>query len=319
MRIAFMGTPPFAARALEALIGAGHEIAAVYSQPPRPAGRGHKLVRSAVHLLAEAHGIPVRTPERLKAPEEHAAFAALDLDLAVVAAYGLILPRAILDAPRRGCLNIHGSLLPRWRGAAPVQRAILAGDTETGITIMRMDAGLDTGPMLLKRAVPIGRWTTATGLMDELAEIGAALIVEALALLERDALPETPQPEDGVTYAAKLDRAEGLIDWAEPAAALDRKVRALNPWPGTVFILRGERIKLLEASVLSRQGEPGEVLEPAPDGSPVIACGEGALKLIQVQRPSRSAQDGASFLRGCALTPGTSLIDAHALETDDRA
>jgi methionyl-tRNA formyltransferase len=319
MRIAFMGTPPFAARALEALIAAGHEIAAVYSQPPRPAGRGNKLVKSAVITLAEAHGIEVRTPERLKSPEEHAAFAALGLDVAVVAAYGLILPRAILDAPIHGCLNIHGSLLPRWRGAAPVQRAILAGDSETGITIMRMDSGLDTGPMLLKRAVSIGRWTTAAGLMDDLAALGAAMIVEALSLLERGELTETPQPAEGVTYAAKLDRSEGLIDWAEPAASLDRKVRALNPWPGTIFTARGERIKLLEASIQFRGGEPGTVLEPAADGCPIIACGEGALKLVQVQRPSRSPQDGASFLRGFALHPGINLLNDHALETDHRA
>jgi methionyl-tRNA formyltransferase len=318
MRIAFMGTPPFAARALEALIAAGHEIAAVYSQPPRPAGRGNKLVKSAVITLAEAHGIEVRTPERLKSPEEHARFAALGLDVAVVAAYGLILPRAILDAPIHGCINIHGSLLPRWRGAAPVQRAILAGDSETGITIMRMDAGLDTGPMLLRRAVSIGRWTTAAGLMDELAELGAAMIVETLSLLERGELTETPQPAAGVTYAAKLDRSEGLIDWTEPAAILDCKVRALNPWPGTIFTARGERIKLLEASIQFRRGEPGTVLDPAPDGCPVIACGEGALKLIQVQRPSRSPQDGASFLRGFALHPGINLLNDHALETDDR-
>src|SRR6201996_8115839 len=196
MRLAFMGTPPFAAKALEALIAAGHEIAAVYSQPPRPAGRGHKLVPSAVHMLADSHGIPVRTPAKLRAVvEEHEAFAALELDLAVVAAYGLILPQPILDAPRLGCLNIHGSLLPRWRGAAPVQRAILAGDKETGITIMRMDAGLDTGPMLLKGAVPIGRWTTAEQLFDQLADLGAELIVGALARLDKGNLPDMPQPE----------------------------------------------------------------------------------------------------------------------------
>jgi methionyl-tRNA formyltransferase len=309
MRVAFMGTPPFAARALEALIAAGHEIAAVYTQPPRPAGRGHKLIKSAVHTLADSHGLEVRTPERLKSADVQAAFAALGLDVAVVAAYGLILPKAILDAPTHGCINIHGSLLPRWRGAAPVQRAILAGDSETGITIMRMDAGLDTGPMLLKRAVSIGGRTTAAGLMGDLAALGAPMIVEALRLLELGELTETPQPAGGVTYASKLDRAEGLIDWAEPAAILDRKARALNPWPGTVFTARGERIKLLEASIQFARGEPGTVLDPAADGSPVVACGEGALRLVQVQRPSRAAQDGASFLRGFALAPGTNLLD----------
>ncbi|HEX4506503.1 MAG TPA: methionyl-tRNA formyltransferase [Alphaproteobacteria bacterium] len=308
MRLAFMGTPPFAAKALEALIRAGHEIAAVYSQPPRPAGRGHKLVPSAVHQLAEQHGIPVRTPPRLRtAVEEHEAFAALKLDLAVVAAYGLILPQPILDAPRLGCLNIHGSLLPRWRGAAPVQRAILAGDKETGITIMRMDAGLDTGPMLLKGAVPIGRWTTSVQLFDQLADLGAELIVEAIARLEKGDLPDIPQPEDGVTYAAKLDRADGVIDWNLPAADLDRRVRALNPWPGTSFEFRGERIKLLEATVATGEGQPGTILSLSEDGSPVVACNPGALKLATVQRPNRGPQDAASFLRALELEAGSRL------------
>ena len=319
MRLAFFGSPEFAVPALRALHDAGHDIACVYSQPPRPAGRGHKLVKSAVQTLAEAHGIAVRTPARLRPPEEHERFAALDLDVAVVAAYGLILPQAILDAPRHGCINIHGSLLPRWRGAAPIHRAILAGDSETGITIMHMDAGLDTGPMLLKRAVPIGRWTTAASLTEELADVGADLIVAALGLLEQGALPETPQPAEGMTYAAKLDRSEGAIDWRLPAAELDRKVRALNPWPGTIFTVRGERIKLLEVQIRSDAGEPGQVLDPAADGSPVVACGAGALKLIQLQRPSRSPQDGASFLRGFPLPRGTVIeSDGDALETDHR-
>ena len=308
MRLAFMGTPPFAAKALEALIAAGHEIAAVYSQPPRPAGRGHKLVPSAVHTLADKHGIPVRTPARLRtAVEEHEAFAALKLDLAVVAAYGLILPQAILDAPRLGCLNIHGSLLPRWRGAAPVQRAILAGDKETGITIMRMDAGLDTGPMLLKGAVPIGRWTTATDLFEQLADLGAELIVKAIARLKKGDLPDIPQPEEGVTYAAKLDRAEGQIDWSRPAADLDRKVRALNPWPGTTFMLRDERIKLLEATIAVGEGPAGTILYLTDDGSPVIACTPGALKLVTLQRPNRGPQVSASLMRLFDLAPGTVL------------
>jgi len=308
MRLALMGTPPFAAKALEALIEAGHEIAAVYSQPPRPAGRGHKLVPSAVHQLADKHGIPVRTPPRLRTVvEEHEAFAALKLDLAVVAAYGLILPQPILDAPRLGCLNIHGSLLPRWRGAAPVQRAILAGDKETGITIMRMDAGLDTGPMLLKGTVPIGRWTTAVQLFDQLADLGADLIVEAVARLETGDLPDIPQPEDGMTYAAKLDRADGVIDWMLPAIDLDRRVRALNPWPGTWFEFRGERVKLLEASIAVGEGQPGTILWLSEDGSPVVACNPGALKLATVQRPNRGPQDAASFLRALELGPGAAL------------
>jgi methionyl-tRNA formyltransferase len=308
MRLAFMGTPPFAAKALEALIAAGHEIATVYSQPPRPAGRGHKLVPSAVHMLAEKHGIPVRTPAKLRTVvEEHEAFAALKLDLAVVAAYGLILPQAILDAPRLGCLNIHGSLLPRWRGAAPVQRAILAGDKETGITIMRMDAGLDTGPMLLKGTVPIGRWTTATDLFEQLADLGAELIVKAIARLKKGDLPDIPQPEEGVTYAAKLDRAEGQIDWSLPAAELDRKVRALNPWPGTTFMLHGERIKLLEATIAVGEGPAGVLLYLTDDGSPVVACNPGALKLVTLQRPNRGPQDSASLMRLFDLVPGAAL------------
>ena len=320
MRIAFMGTPPFAAEALKALVAAGHEVTVVYSQPPRPAGRGHKLVKSAVQQLAEVHGIEVRTPERLKPPEQQAAFAALNLDIAFVAAYGLILPKPILDAPRNGCINIHASLLPRWRGAAPIHRAILAGDSETGITIMRMDAGLDTGPMLMRQAVPITARATAVTLHDELAQLGAAMIVEALSRLERGELEETPQPEAGVTYAAKLDRAEGLIDWREPATQIDRKVRALNPWPGTTFTLQRERIKLLETAVrTSRPVPPGTVLDPSPGGSPIVSCGEGALKLVRLQRPGRTPQDGAAFLRGFPVPPGTLLgQDDHTLEIDDR-
>jgi methionyl-tRNA formyltransferase len=307
MRLAFMGTPPFAAEALKALLAAGHDIPAVYTQPPRPAGRGHRLVSSAVQVLAESHGIAVRTPVSLRTPEEYERFAALGLDVAVVAAYGLILPRAILDAPKHGCFNIHASLLPRWRGAAPIQRAILAGDKETGVTIMRMDVGLDTGPMVLTRAVPIGRWTTANDLLAALTDVGADLIVEALDKLRRGALVETPQPEEGVTYAAKLDRLEGTIDWRLPAGDLDRRVRALNPWPGTVFTLRDERIKVLEATLRDDGGLPGAILPPAEDGCPVVACGEGALKLVALQRPGRTAQDGATFLRGFPLTPGELL------------
>ncbi len=303
-----MGTPPFAATALSALIAAGYDIAAVYSQPPRPAGRGHRLVASAVHSLAETHGIEVRTPVSLRPAEEQDRFKALSLDAAVVAAYGLILPQDFLDAPKRGCLNIHGSLLPRWRGAAPIQRAILAGDSETGVTIMRMEAGLDTGPILLKRAVPIGRWTTAANLTQELADVGAGVMVSALKLLELGTLGATTQPEEGVTYAAKLDRSEGLIDWTLPAADLDRRVRALNPWPGTVFTVRGERIKLLEATIRPERGAPGTIVGYAPDdGSPIVACGEGALKLTLLQRPGKTAQDGASFLRGFPLPPGALL------------
>ena len=320
-RLVFMGTPPFAAHALEALIAAGHEIAAVYTQPPRPAGRGQKSVPSAVQALAQARGIEVRHPATLRDPMEQESFAQLNADLAIVAAYGLILPKPILAAPHLGCINIHASLLPRWRGAAPIQRAILAGDAVTGVTIMRMDAGLDTGPLLLKRTVPIGRWTTTTSLTDELADLGAELIVEALDLLAQNALDETPQPERGVTYATKLDRSEGQIDWRSSAITLDRRVRALNPWPGAVFTVRGERIKLLAATISDDDGVPGMLLAPGkPDGCPIVACGVGALKLTELQRPGRTPQDGAAFLRGFELAPGSMLgaDDVHALETHDR-
>ncbi|HLG90506.1 MAG TPA: methionyl-tRNA formyltransferase [Alphaproteobacteria bacterium] len=320
LRLAFMGTPPFAARALAALVEAGYDIRAVYTQPPRPAGRGHKTVPSAVHQLAQQHGFEVRHPASLRPPETQAEFAALDLDVAVVAAYGLILPKPILAAPKLGCFNIHASLLPRWRGAAPIQRAILAGDAETGVTIMRMEAGLDTGPMLVKRAVPIGRWTTAASLTDELADLGAQMIVEALAMIAAGTAIETPQPEEGITYAAKLDRTEGLIDWSLAAAELDRKVRALNPWPGAYFMIGPERIKLLEAAVHDARGPAGTLLAPAKDGAPVVACGEGALQLVQLQRPGRTRQDGAAFLRGFELKSGSRLeiLHADALEAHDR-
>ena len=317
-RIGFMGTPPFAAEALAALIAAGHEIPVVYTQPPRPSGRGHKTTQSAVHDLAERQGIEVRCPASLRSVEERARFAALRLDLAVVAAYGLILPPEFLHGTRLGCFNIHASLLPRWRGAAPIQRAILAGDAVTGVTIMRMDKGLDTGPTLMRQTVPIAGTTTGAALTGTLARLGADLMVETLDLLAQDALEEIPQPERGVTYAAKLDRSEGQIDWTNSAIALDRKVRALNPWPGTFFALRGERIKLLDAEIRDAEGEPGAVLPPE-DGCPVVACGLGALKLKTLQRPGKTAQDGASFLRGFDLPPGTILDhDQYALETHHR-
>jgi methionyl-tRNA formyltransferase len=300
MRLAFMGTPDFAVPALDALVAAGHEVACAYCQPPKPAGRGHAVQETPVHRRAAALGIPVRTPRTLKDPEEQRAFRDLGLDAAVVVAYGLILPQPILDAPRLGCLNIHGSLLPRWRGAAPIHRAILAGDRETGITVMRMDAGLDTGPMLLKRATPIGRTTTAQELHDRLSAMGAEMIVEALDRLGRGDLPDEPQPQDGVTYAAKLSKDEGRIDWTLPAADLARRVRALTPWPGCVFELGGERIKLVEAAAVEGSGAPGEVLDEAF----TVACGEGALRCLVVQRPGRRPTDGADCLRGLRLGPG---------------
>jgi methionyl-tRNA formyltransferase len=303
MRLAFMGTPDFAAATLAALLGAGHEVVCVYSQPPRPAGRGQKEQLSPVHALALARGIEVRNPVRLKSPEEHAAFAALDLDVAVVAAYGLILPQALLDAPRWGCLNVHASLLPRWRGAAPIQRAILAGDGESGVTIMRMEAGLDTGPMLLTRALALPPDVTAPWLHDCLAAMGGEMILAALDALAEGTLAETPQPAEGVTYAAKLARDEGRIDWTRPAVAIERQVRALTPWPGVWFEHQTERIKLLGAEIVDGAGPPGRVL----DDRLTIACGEGALRPRQVQRAGRAPMSAAEMLRGFAIPPGTDL------------
>jgi methionyl-tRNA formyltransferase len=300
MRLAFLGSPAFAVPALLALHQAGHEIAAVYCQQPRPAGRGQAVRLCPVHVAAQRLGIPVRTPTRLRtdlAAQE--AFSSLDLDAAVVAAYGLILPPAMLDAPRRGCLNIHASLLPRWRGAAPIQAAILAGDDRTGITIMRMDAGLDTGPMLLSEAVPITPTTTASDLHDILADIGVRLILRALA----ENPPPCPQPEAGATYAPKLTREDGRIEWTRDACFISRQVRALNPWPGTSTTLAGEPLKVLAAAPAEACGPPGTVL----DGHFTVACGAGAVRLLRVQRPGRAAMEVEAFLRGHPVRPGTRL------------
>jgi len=292
-----MGSPAFALPALRAL-HAEHEIAAVYCQPPRPAGRGHALTPCPVHAEAAKLGLEVRTPERLrKDAAEQEAFAALGLDAAVVAAYGLILPQPMLDAPRRGCLNIHASLLPRWRGPGPIQAAVLAGDAETGVTIMQMEAGLDTGPMLLREAVPIGNETTAASLHDELAELGARLILRALA---EDPAP-VPQPAEGVTYAPKLTRADGRLDWTRPAAELDRQVRGLLPWPGAWTDLRGETLKILQARPEAETGEPGVAL----DDRLLVGCGEGSLRLLRVQRPGRAAMNGDALLRGMPVPAGS--------------
>lgn len=303
LRLVFMGTPEFAVPALMALIDAGHEIACVYSQPPRRAGRGQKKRPSPVHAYAAEHGIDVRTSDSLRDDTEHAAFADFDADAAVVIAYGLILPQAILDAPRLGCLNIHASLLPRWRGAAPIQRAILGGDDQTGVTIMQMDAGLDTGDMLLTGSVPISDKTTASDLHDSLASLGAALIVEALDGLDAGKLVVTPQLENGATYAQKLSRDEGKLDWTRPAAYLARTVRAFSPWPGAWFEHEGARIKVLEAHEADCSAAPGTVL----DAQLMIGCGEGALRLTNVQRSGKSAVDAESFLRGYELPAGTVL------------
>ena len=299
-RLAFMGSPDFAVPALRALHAAGHEIAAVYCQPPRPAGRGQAVRPCPVQAAAEALGLEVRTPVRLRRDEAaQAEFAALGLDVAVVAAYGLILPQAMLDAPRRGCLNIHASLLPRWRGAAPIQAALLAGDAQTGITIMQMDAGLDTGAMLACDSVPIAATTTASELHDALAAMGARLVLEVL-----DTTPApVAQPEDGASYAAKLTREDGRIDWRLDAAALDRRVRALNPWPGTFTVLDGDVLKVLAAAPEAGGGAPGAVLDDAL----LVACGQGALRLLRVQAPGRGAMAAEAFLRGRQVPAGTVL------------
>jgi len=307
MRIAFMGTPDFAMIALLALLAAGHDIAAVYSQPPRPAGRGQKPRLSPVHALAEQRGLPMHTPRSLRDPTEQAAFAALNLDAAVVAAYGLLLPPAILEAPRFGCLNIHASLLPRWRGAAPIQRAILAGDNETGITIMQMDQGLDTGAILLSESSAITAEDTGGRLHDRLAGMGARLILTALDRLASGQLKPKPQPVEGATYAAKLTREEERLDWRRPASDLQRQVRAFSPSPAAWCDMAGERIKVLEAEALSGSGSgsaaPGTLL----DDRLTIACGEGALRLLRVQRPGKAVMDSAAFLRGFRLSVGSLL------------
>jgi len=305
LRVIFMGTPDFAVPAFTR-IAAHHDVIAVYSQPPRPAGRGQREREGPVHGAALQRGLPVFTPATLKDSATQAAFAAHNADIAVVAAYGLILPRAILAAPRLGCINIHGSLLPRWRGAAPIQRAIMAGDVETGITIMQMEAGLDTGPMLLKGAVPIDDTTTAGTLHDVLAELGARLVVEALDRLAAGTLPVTAQPVEGVTYATKIEKAEAAIDFAKPAATVLRHIHGLSPSPGAWFSHGGERIKVLRAALAADAGgkrAPGTVV----GGDLNIACANGAIRLLTLQRAGKSATDAAAFLRGYALPAGTIL------------
>ncbi|HXP76095.1 MAG TPA: methionyl-tRNA formyltransferase [Stellaceae bacterium] len=303
LRLAFMGTPDFAVPILQALLAAGHRVVAVYTQPPRPSGRGHRPQLSPVHRAADAAGIPTRTPAKLDAAEQDQ-FRTLALDAAVVAAYGLILPKPVLEAPRLGCLNVHASLLPRWRGAAPIQRAILAGDRETGVTIMQMDEGLDTGPMLLAESVAIGADTTAATLHDQLGSLGARLIVRALAGRADGTLSAHPQPAAGVTYAKKLGRDEGRLDWSRSAVELERAVRALNPAPGVWFERGGERVKVLAAiSAESSAAPPGTVV----DAALTIACGSGALRLTRLQRAGRAAVDAEAFLRGYPLPPGTRL------------
>jgi methionyl-tRNA formyltransferase len=297
MRIVFMGSPDFAVPSLDALVAAGHEVLCVYTQPPRPAGRGKGEQKTAVHKRAEELGIEVRTPRTLRDPQEQARFAALDADLAIVAAYGLILPKPILEAPRSGCINVHASLLPRWRGAAPIQRAILAGDEVTGVTIMRMEEGLDTGPMLLKRQTPVDR-KTGGDLTRELAELGAEALLEWLG----KPTPPLPQPENGVTYASKVDKTEARIDWSKSAGEIERQVRAFAPGPGAWFEASGERVKLLEADRGSdASGKPGEVL----DDCLCIACGSGYIRPLKVQRAGRGVMRPGELLRGFPIPKGT--------------
>jgi len=306
MRVIFMGSPDFSVPILSGLIDAGHDIVCVYAQPPRPAGRGHKETPCPVHAVALEKNLTVRTPKSLKDSADQKEFAELKADIAVVAAYGLILPKEILEAPRLGCVNVHASLLPRWRGAAPIHRAILAGDSETGVTIMQMDEGLDTGAMLMAERVAITPETTAEMLHDQLAEMGATMITGALRELEAGNATPVPQPEDGVTYAKKLERGEGRLDWRKPALELERAVRAFHPWPGTWFELPGAdknaRVKVLAAHVADGTGQkPGTVI----DDKLTVACGEGALRLDRLQREGKGAMSADEFLRGNALAAGT--------------
>jgi methionyl-tRNA formyltransferase len=303
MRLAFLGTPDLAVATLAALVEAGHEIACVYSQPPARRGRGQALKPSPVHAFAEDHGLTVRTPESMRDPGVIADFQALDLDAAIVVAFGQILPAAVLDAPRLGSFNLHGSLLPRWRGAAPIQRAIMAGDAETGVQVMRMTEGLDEGPVIATARLPIAPDETAGSLHDRMAVAGAALMTASLADIETGCAAETPQVEDGATYAKKLRPKETRIDWTQPASEIDRKIRGLSPFPGAWFQLGEHRVKALLSTLAEGAGEPGEVL----DAALTVACGEGAIRLLRVQREGKGAQDAEVFLRGAAVAPGTTL------------
>lgn len=307
LRLAFMGTPEFAAASLAEIVGAGHEVVRVYTQPERKRGRGQAARKTPVHQLAEQFGLPVETPESFRDPEILADFAALDLDAACVVAYGQILPQPALDAPRLGCLNLHASLLPRWRGAAPIQRAIMAGDEMTGVQIMQMEAGLDTGPVLMSEIVPIRPDDTAGTLHDRLMTTGALLWPRTLAALERDSLTAQPQVEDGVTYAKKITSAEARIDWTRPAGEVADQIRGLSPFPGAWFALetaKGEvRVKVHLAEPVSGEGEPGEVL----DDTLRVACGRGAVRLKRLQREGKGVMNAEDFARGTAIAPGTRL------------
>ena len=297
MRVIFMGTPEFSVSVLEALHGAGHDIVAVYSQPPRPAGRGKKPRPSPVQKTAEQLGLPVFTPLNFKDKSDLEVFASHDVEIAVVVAYGLILPQSVLDTPLHGCLNIHASLLPRWRGAAPIQRAIMAGDLETGVCIMQMEAGLDTGPVIARKATPITAHDTAETLHDRLAGIGAALLVDVLASGKFNA---EPQSEGGVTYAAKIDKAEARVDWTQSSDMIDRQIRALSPFPGAWCEIKDERVKLLGCELVSGSGTPGLAL----NDQFTIACGQGAIRLTRLQRAGKGPMDATNFARGFPLLTG---------------
>ena len=303
MRVVFMGTPEFSVPTLTEIVSSGHEVVAVYTRAPKPAGRGQAERKSAVHEAAEGFGIPVFTPKSLKGLDEQGVFALHDADVAIVVAYGLLLPKAILEAPRLGCLNLHGSLLPRWRGAAPIQRAVMAGDAQTGVMVMRMDEGLDTGAVAVGEVIPIGPDMTAGELHDQMMRVGADLMGRALAALARGSLDFTPQPEDGVTYAKKIEKAESRIDWSLPAGEVHNHIRGLSPFPGAWFELelggKPVRVKVLRSSLAEGSGAPGTVL-----GDLTIACGSGAVRLVQVQREGKSAMDAATFLRGVGTMPG---------------
>jgi methionyl-tRNA formyltransferase len=315
LKVAFAGTPEFAAAALAAILAAGFDVPLVLTQPDRPSGRGMKLTPSPVKQLALTHGLAVDQPERLRNDAERAQLAACAPDVLVVAAYGLLLPRAVLALPRLGCINIHASLLPRWRGAAPIHRAIQAGDAETGITIMQMDEGLDTGPMLARRAIPIRPDDTTGSLHDRLAELGAQMIVETLHALAAGRIEATPQPEAGITYAAKITRAEAALDWRASATELARSVRAFNPFPVAFGTLDGTPIKFWRALAEAGDGAPGTVLAAGEDGI-VVACGDGALRIVELQRPGSRRLPAAEFLRGFAVTVGARFADGAAAAGD---
>lgn len=303
LRLAFMGSPDFAVPTLEAILAAGHDVACVYSQPPRPAGRGKELRRTAIHQVAERRGLEVRTPANLKDPADREAFAALKLDVAVVVAYGLLLPRAILDAPRLGCFNLHGSILPRWRGAAPIHRAVMAGDPVTGVQVMKMEAGLDTGPVLSTATTPITEDDTTADVHDRLSLLGAGLMVKALAALEAGPVTLTKQAETGVTYAAKVSPAEAGIDWSKSAGEVSAHIRGLSPNPGAWFEMDGQRIKVLHARTAAGSGSPGQVL----DDNLLVACGDRAVRLTRLQRAGKGQMTAEEFQRGARIERGRRL------------